>query len=158
LDVGQVDVPSGTGGAGGSDGGKLDLLTSSDAAAQAELCTSTGGQVSSGLCCGGTGDFPNSCLTGACGCSPSSSHTIAICTCPSSSCFIPSVGCTRYTGEADAASAQADGNGCTARPDGDATFCGGTKPAHFYACVMTMLTDPCVIVSIGDMTNTFCCP
>jgi hypothetical protein len=158
LDGGPADAPPGTGGTGGSDGGKLDLLTSSDAISQAVLCTSTGGQVTSGLCCGGTGDFPNSCLTGACGCSSSNSHTVATCTCPSSSCFVPSVGCTRYTGDADAASAQADGNGCTAMPEGDATFCGGSKPAHLYMCEMIILGEPCAIVSIGDVTSAFCCP
>jgi hypothetical protein len=31
------------------------------------------------------------------------------------------------------------------------------KPTH-DACTLTMLDDPCVIVSIGDVTNTFCCP
>jgi hypothetical protein len=58
---------------------------------------------------------------------------------------------------ADAA-AEADGNGCTAYPEGDATFCGGSKPPHYYTCIMTMLAAPCMISSIGDMTNTFCCP
>jgi hypothetical protein len=154
LDGGPADAP----GTGGSDGGKSDLATSSDGLSQAELCVATGGQVTSGPCCGSAGDFPNSCLTGACGCALANSHTVATCTCPSGGCFVPSVGCTRYSEEADAASAQMDGNGCTAWPEGDATRCGGTKPPHFYTCVMTMLTDPCAIVSIGDMTNTFCCP
>jgi hypothetical protein len=57
---------------------------------------------------------------------------------------------------ADAA-AEVDGNGCRAVPENDGQ-CGGTSPPHFYACILTMLGSPCEIRSIGDVTNTFCCP
>lgn len=147
----------GTGGAGGNDARALDVPASTDATGLSSLCTSTGGQVSSASCCASSSDFPNMCLVGACGCSPSSSHTVAVCTCPSNSCFVPTVGCSPYTASTDAAT-QVDGNGCTARPEGDATYCGGTKPAHYYTCTLTMLTDPCATVSIGNVTNAFCCP
>jgi hypothetical protein len=144
------------GGSSGSDGSVTDVPISTDATGLAELCLATGGQVTSGLCCASTADFPNSCLTGPCGCAPSSSHTVALCTCPSGGCFAPTTGCSPRPGS-DAAS-EADGNGCTARPESDATFCGGTRPPHYYTCILTMLADPCVLVSIGDVTNTFCCP
>jgi hypothetical protein len=141
----------GNGGSGGSDGNSSD----SDASALAALCTKTGGTIASTLCCGGTSDFPNSCLTGPCGCAPSSSHTVSTCNCPSGLCFYPPIGCSAPGGASDVGN---DTDGCVAMPEGDATSCGGTRPPHFYACTLTMLKDPCVIVSIGDVTNTFCCP
>jgi hypothetical protein len=53
---------------------------------------------------------------------------------------------------------EVDGNGCTARPESDATLCGGSRPPHYYTCTLTMLAAPCTMLSIGDVTNTFCCP
>lgn len=145
-------APSGDAGAG-------DVVVSSDATALAALCKSTGGQVTSSQCCTSTGDFPNECLVGACGCSPTNSHTVATCACPASSCFSPATGCTPYTGSTGPdAAPKADGANCTAQPAGDATFCGGTLPPHYYGCILSMLPDPCVAVSIGDVTNGFCCP
>ncbi|HEY5281210.1 MAG TPA: hypothetical protein VIM14_00330, partial [Polyangia bacterium] len=196
---------SSSGGASGADGGKPDVLVSTDAGELAALCTSTGGLLGNGLCCMSATDFPNSCLDGACGCSPTNSHTIAVCTCPTGTCFTATTGCkpsaggtggsggtvdasrdgnvacgsaTCAAGEyccnlasslcapvgvgciqgGEDAAQSVDSNGCTARPEGDATMCGGSRPAHYYTCVLTMLGAPCAIVNIGSMTNSFCCP
>lgn len=47
--------------------------------------------------------------------------------------------------------------GCSARPDGDA-MCSGATP-HFFTCVGdTPQNTGCEIRSIGDMTDTYCCP
>jgi hypothetical protein len=56
------------------------------------------------------------------------------------------------------AGTEVDSNGCTARPESDAIQCGGSYPPHFYTCILTMLPAPCKTMSIGDVTNTFCCP
>jgi hypothetical protein len=73
----------------------------------------------------------------------------------SSLCAPVGYGCIQGVGDA---AQDVDSNGCTAQPSGDATNCGGSRPAHYYMCVLTMLAAPCVILSIGDVTNTFCCP
>ncbi len=64
-------------------------------------------------------------------------------------------GCIQEGGDAGPG---VDSNGCTAQPGGDATNCGGSRPAHYYICTLTMLAAPCATLSIGDVTNTFCCP
>jgi hypothetical protein len=65
-------------------------------------------------------------------------------------------GCIQGT-SGDAAQ-NVDSSDCTARPEGDSTICGGANPPHYYGCIGTMLAAPCVTMSIGDMTNSFCCP
>ena len=48
--------------------------------------------------------------------------------------------------------------GCDARPEGDATMCSGATP-HFFSCVGDAPQNTgCKIRSIGDMTDTYCCP
>jgi hypothetical protein len=145
---------SGTGGTVAPDAAKPDALVSPDAAGLALLCTSTGGEISSGLCCGGATDFPDSCLTGACGCAPSSSHSVATCICKTGACFNRTSGCA-VSGAADAA-IDMDAYNCRHESDGDSQCPTGTS--NFYACTLSMLPSPCVIRSIGDVTNTFCCP
>ena len=78
------------------------------------------------------------------------------CNPPCSMCAPIGYGCVQ--GCATDAAQDVDGNGCTAQPAGDSVSCGGSKPPHFYTCILTMLAAPCAIVSIGDVTNTFCCP
>jgi hypothetical protein len=29
---------------------------------------------------------------------------------------------------------------------------------NFYRCILTTLPPPCIVGSIGDVTNTYCCP
>jgi hypothetical protein len=58
---------------------------------------------------------------------------------------------------ADASSAF-DAFGCVAIPALDTADCGGTRPPHFYSCVLAELSAPCVVLNIGNVTNTFCCP
>jgi hypothetical protein len=151
-------APAGTGGSGGADARSADVPISSDAGSLAALCTSTGGHVNGSMCCAGVGDFPSSCLAGACGCSPTSSDSIRTCTCPAGSCFSRATGCSPYTGPSPDAAPARDGDACAPTPEGDTFFCGGTRPAHYYTCTLTMLSDPCVVVNVGDMTNSFCCP
>jgi len=45
-------------------------------------------------------------------------------------------------------------------PAQDDAQCGGDagRPPHFYACIGGELPAPCVVNSIGNLTNTFCCP
>ncbi len=146
----------GSGGSGGSDANVLDGLISTDAAVLAELCTSTGGQIKSQSCCSNQIDFPNSCLGGACGCAPDYSHTIPICSCPNGYCFLPDTGCGPRGGfDADLGS---DAYRCTAQPDLDATYCVGSNPPHYYGCIGTTPPPSCVQVSVGNMTDGFCCP
>ena len=66
-------------------------------------------------------------------------------------------GCVQMACGSDAAQ-DVDSNGCTAHPEYDSTICGGSYPPHYYACILTMLAAPCTTMSIGDVTNTFCCP
>jgi len=141
-----------------SDGGTPDvLLLSPDAQALALLCSSTGGQVKSQSCCGTVSDFPDSCMGGACGCAPQSSHTVTICECQTGSCFTPATGCGPRSSGVGSTGAT-DGGSCTAEPGLDTSYCVGTNPSHYYACVGTVPSDPCVQVSTGDLTNGFCCP
>ncbi len=46
--------------------------------------------------------------------------------------------------------------GCVAVPSSDSR-CSGTTP-HYFRCVLLDLPPPCVARSIGDVTNTYCCP
>lgn len=78
------------------------------------------------------------------------------CNPPCSMCAPIGYGCIQ--GCATDAAQDVDSNGCTAQPAGDAANCGGSKPPHFYTCILTMLAAPCAMLSIGDVTNTFCCP
>ena len=71
-------------------------------------------------------------------------------------CAPTGYGCVQGCGS-DAAQ-DADSNGCKAVPSGDSSNCGGTRPPHYYTCEVTMLAEPCAIVSIGNIVNTFCCP
>ncbi len=50
-----------------------------------------------------------------------------------------------------------DALGCSAIPALD-TNCGGARPAHYYACVLSTLPAPCTVLNIGNVTNSFCCP
>jgi hypothetical protein len=49
-----------------------------------------------------------------------------------------------------------DADTCTAVPQSDST-CGGTTP-HFYSCFLASLPPPCMIRTIGDATDGYCCP
>ena len=77
------------------------------------------------------------------------------CNAASNLCAPIGYGCIQGGGDA---AQDVDSNGCTAEPAGDSLYCGGSKPPHYYGCTMTMLAAPCAPVSIGDMTNSFCCP
>jgi hypothetical protein len=147
----------GTGGSSGNgDGGKVDAPINTDARGEAERCLSTGGEIISESCCASTSDFPNTCGIGACACAPASSHTIAFCSCPARTCFYPPEGCVGTAGSADAATT-GDAGQCTAQPGLD-TYCGGTNPPYYYACVGAAYSASCVRVAIGSMTDGYCCP
>jgi hypothetical protein len=48
--------------------------------------------------------------------------------------------------------------GCTADAAWNA-MCDGEKPQHFYRCVSPyMQPAACQVVSIGNVTDTYCCP
>jgi hypothetical protein len=49
-----------------------------------------------------------------------------------------------------------DAGACVAVAAQD-SMCSGQTP-HFYRCVGSELPAPCVTRSIGDLTNTYCCP
>ena len=78
------------------------------------------------------------------------------CNAACSLCAPQGYGCIQGCGS-DAAQA-VDSNGCKAIPSNDSTFCGGSYPPHYYVCQMTMLDAPCATMTIGNMTNSFCCP
>ncbi len=78
------------------------------------------------------------------------------CNAESSLCAPIGYGCIQGS-DGDAAQ-DVDSNGCTALPASDSTMCVGSYPPHFYRCILTMLSSPCVTLTIGDVTNTFCCP
>jgi hypothetical protein len=46
---------------------------------------------------------------------------------------------------------------CTVDSAGDSQ-CGADGPMHYVRCILTTLPPPCVEQSIGNVTNTFCCP
>jgi hypothetical protein len=49
--------------------------------------------------------------------------------------------------------------GCTADSAGDATMCGGVKPPHYYRCVFPYQEPKgCQQLTVGNATDTFCCP
>src|SRR5258706_14687295 len=50
------------------------------------------------------------------------------------------------------------GSNCFANPEQDSQ-CGNGKPPHFYACTY-QYTQPagCVLLNIGNATDTYCCP
>ena len=48
--------------------------------------------------------------------------------------------------------------GCTADPASN-SLCGGGNPPHFYRCVVPyMQPAACQVLSIGNATDTYCCP
>jgi hypothetical protein len=47
--------------------------------------------------------------------------------------------------------------GCVADPTGDSA-CGGTRPPHAYRCVLAVPPPTCVVLNIGNVTDTYCCP
>jgi hypothetical protein len=49
-----------------------------------------------------------------------------------------------------------DGGACVALPAQDPT-CSGATP-HFYSCFLASLPAPCVRKTVGDATDTYCCP
>ena len=49
-----------------------------------------------------------------------------------------------------------DAETCTAIPQLDSQ-CGGATP-HYFACFLASLPSPCVIHTIGDATDGYCCP
>ncbi len=76
-------------------------------------------------------------------------------------CTATGVGCIQIACPADAGITLTDGGACYSVPARDAEQCSGDAHAgapHFYVCLGPMLGPPCVIRSIGDLTNTFCCP
>jgi hypothetical protein len=50
-----------------------------------------------------------------------------------------------------------DAGACIATPAQDST-CTASATPHFYRCILSTLASPCVTQSIGDVTNTYCCP
>ncbi len=138
-----VCAVDGTGGSGGTGSGGNDVGTGGTGGKGGTGGTGTGGAIDSGqdgaTACGhttcGAGEY---CCNSAC------------------SMCVP-LGITGCGPCPPDAAGEADGNGCQADPQVDSQ-CGGTKPPHFYRCILTMLASPCVILSIGDVTNTFCCP
>jgi hypothetical protein len=50
----------------------------------------------------------------------------------------------------------ADAETCMAVAQGDSQ-CSGTTP-HFYSCFYASLPAPCVIRTVGDATDGYCCP
>ena len=36
--------------------------------------------------------------------------------------------------------------------------CTTSAAPNFYRCILTTLPPPCIVGSIGDVTNTYCCP
>ena len=50
-----------------------------------------------------------------------------------------------------------DAGACIATPAQDST-CTASATPHYYRCILSELPPPCVIDSIGDVTNTYCCP
>ena len=50
-----------------------------------------------------------------------------------------------------------DAGACIATPAQDST-CTASATPHFYRCILSELAAPCVTQSIGDVTNTYCCP
>lgn len=74
----------------------------------------------------------------------------------------PSEGDSAGSDSAGGDSATPDGEGgpsaCTADPLEDAT-CGGSLPAHFVRCVVPYAKPAaCQSLSIGNVTDTYCCP
>ncbi len=49
-----------------------------------------------------------------------------------------------------------DASACLAIPQQDSQ-CSAPTP-HYFRCILTDLPPPCVVRSIGDVTNTYCCP
>jgi hypothetical protein len=67
-------------------------------------------------------------------------------------------GCVLQTECAGVDAAATDASACRAAPDFDSVYCGGTSPPHAYSCVLASLPAPCVQVSFGNVTDTYCCP
>ncbi len=119
-------------------------------------CPPGGGCFSTKTGCGNDGTVPDAGQDGNVACGSATCGAGEYCCNPVSSLCAPvGYGCAQGGGD-DAQ--DVDSNGCTAEPSGDATNCGGSRPAHYYVCALTMLAAPCVTLSIGDVTNTFCCP
>jgi len=55
------------------------------------------------------------------------------------------------------ASAPFDARGCVAVPALDGN-CVGARPPHFYSCQLADLPAPCIVLNVGNVTDTFCCP
>ena len=51
-----------------------------------------------------------------------------------------------------------DAFGCVAIPALDSADCSLPRPPHLYSCIISVLPEPCTVLNIGDITNTFCCP
>src|SRR5436190_2023897 len=102
----------------------------------------TGGAGGRVACGAAVCELGQTCCNASCG----------ICTPPGASCI--QISC------ADAGIPMHDGGTCTAVPEQDAAACAGTAglPPHFYRCVLSELPPPCVARTIGDVTNTYCCP
>ena len=132
----MVCAPDGTGGSGGSAGkGGAGGGGGSGGAAGTRDAGQDGAIVCGSATCA-TGEY---CCNAAC-----------------NLCAPQGYGCIQGCGS-DAAQA-VDSNGCKAVPSSDSTFCGGSYPPHYYVCQMTMLDAPCATMTIGNMTNSFCCP
>jgi hypothetical protein len=50
-----------------------------------------------------------------------------------------------------------DAETCIAVPAGDSQ-CTATTTPHLYTCFLASLPAPCVIHTVGDATDTYCCP
>ena len=133
----SVCAPGGSGGNGGSGGGGNGSGGSTGKGGTGgSLDAAQDGVVTCGSTTCATGEY---CCNAACG-----------------MCAPMGYGCIQGCGT-DAAQ-DVDSNGCRAIPSSDSAFCGGSYPPHYYVCTMTMLAAPCATMTIGDMTNSFCCP
>src|SRR5215831_9883448 len=121
---------SGSGGAPGSGGSGAGGAPVVDAGADAP-----GVRCGNNFCTGGT-----YCCNSTCGtCAPRGAL------CPAQIC-------------GSDASSSFDAFGCVAIPMLDDDDCGGRRPPHFYSCVLADLPPPCVVLNMGNVTDSFCCP
>jgi hypothetical protein len=49
-----------------------------------------------------------------------------------------------------------DAETCRAVPQGD-SFCPINTP-HAFSCFLASLPPPCILVTVGDATDGYCCP
>ena len=49
-----------------------------------------------------------------------------------------------------------DADTCRAVPQGDSQCTGGTP--HDFACFLSSLPPPCIVVTVGDATDAYCFP